>query len=183
ARVIGNEINRLERIVKDVLQFARPADPTFVTLRADAPLREVRDLLRPQLEKNSIHLKLDACADANIQVDPQQLKQVLINLIQNAAESIERNGIITLRSRTGTAQLNGSLGPVVILEVADTGKGIPGEVQKRLFDPFFSTKATGTGLGLAIAARIVQKHEGALEFQTQLHHGTTFGIVLPQAAS
>jgi signal transduction histidine kinase len=78
-------------------------------------------------------------------------------------------------------RLHGQSQPVVILEVADTGKGIPAEVQKRLFDPFFSTKEMGTGLGLAIAARIVEKHGGALEFQTQLNHGTTFGIVLPQA--
>jgi signal transduction histidine kinase len=69
---------------------------------------------------------------------------------------------------------------VVILEVADTGKGIPPEVQKRLFDPFFTTKDSGTGLGLPIAARIVEKHNGVLQYQTQLNRGTTFGIVLPQ---
>ena len=61
----------------------------------------------------------------------------------------------------------------------DTGKGIPPEVRKRLFDPFFTTKEAGTGLGLSIAARIVEKHGGALEYQTQPGHGTTFGIVLP----
>jgi signal transduction histidine kinase len=68
----------------------------------------------------------------------------------------------------------------VILEVADTGKGISTEVQQRLFDPFFTTKETGTGLGLSIAARIVQKNGGALEYQTVVNQGTTFGIVLPQ---
>jgi signal transduction histidine kinase len=69
---------------------------------------------------------------------------------------------------------------VVVLEVSDTGKGIPLEVEKRLFDPFFSTKESGTGLGLSIAARIVQKHGGLLQYQTQVNHGTTFGIVLPR---
>lgn len=68
-----------------------------------------------------------------------------------------------------------------MLEVEDTGKGISPEVQKRLFDPFFSTKDSGTGLGLSIAARIIEKHGGLLEFQTQLNRGTTFGIVLPKA--
>ena len=68
----------------------------------------------------------------------------------------------------------------VVLEVADTGRGMPMEVEKRLFDPFFTTKETGTGLGLPIAARIVEKHGGALEYKTQVNHGTTFGIVLPQ---
>ena len=72
--------------------------------------------------------------------------------------------------------------PVVILEVADTGKGISPDVEKRLFDPFFTTKENGTGLGLSIAARIVQKHGGELQYQTQVNRGTTFGIVLPQLA-
>jgi len=68
---------------------------------------------------------------------------------------------------------------VVILEIIDTGKGIPAEVEKRLFDPFFTTKDTGTGLGLPIAARIMEKNQGALQYQTQVDNGTTFGIILP----
>jgi signal transduction histidine kinase len=67
-----------------------------------------------------------------------------------------------------------------VLEVSDTGKGIAPEVQKRLFDPFFTTKEEGTGLGLSIAARIVEQQGGALRYKTELNHGTTFGIVLPQ---
>jgi signal transduction histidine kinase len=183
AEVIGSEINRLETIVRDVLQFARPADPHLVRIPAQAPLRDTQELLAPQLEKNGIGLKLGAVSDTHILADPQQLKQVLINLVQNAAESIGHNGTVTLRARNSTWRLHGDHRPVVILEVSDTGKGIALDVQKRLFDPFFSTKETGTGLGLAIAARIVEKHGGALEFQTQVNHGTTFGIVLPQAAS
>jgi signal transduction histidine kinase len=69
----------------------------------------------------------------------------------------------------------------VLIEVADTGKGIPPDVQKRLFDPFVSTKQGGTGLGLAIAERIVEKHGGRILFTTQLNRGTTFQIVLPIA--
>ena len=69
---------------------------------------------------------------------------------------------------------------MVILEVSDTGKGIPPEVEKRLFDPFFSTKETGTGLGLPIAARIVERHGGTLQYQSRPGHGTTFGVVLPR---
>ena len=70
---------------------------------------------------------------------------------------------------------------MVVLEVADTGRGIPPEVGKRLFDPFFSTKENGTGLGLSIAARIVEKHGGALQYRSRANHGTTFGVVLPVA--
>ena len=178
--VIGEEINRLERIVKDVLQFARPPEPHLVPLRAELPLREVAELMAPQLAKNAIHLKLGGMTEAMIQADSQQLKQVLINFIQNAAESIGRSGTIRLRAHTAMERLNGQTQAAVIIEVDDTGKGISAEVQKRLFDPFFSTKAGGTGLGLAIAARIVQKHGGVLRFRTQLNQGTAFGIVLPK---
>ena len=88
---------------------------------------------------------------------------------------------VTLRARLDSKRLADRVSEVVILEVADTGKGIPPEVEKRLFDPFFTTKDAGTGLGLAIAARIVEKHGGALQYQTQPNRGTTFGIVLPRA--
>jgi two-component system NtrC family sensor kinase len=111
------------------------------------------------------------------------IKQVLINLVRNAAEAIGREGTVTLRARDAQMNLNGHFQEVAILEVADTGKGIPPGVEKRLFDPFFSTKEMGTGLGLSIAARIVEKHGGALQYQTQVGRGTTFGIVLPVAAS
>jgi len=107
------------------------------------------------------------------------LKQVLINLIQNSADSIGARGRIALRAKRDTTRLTGQDRAVVILEVSDTGKGIPAEIQRRLFDPFFTTKEDGTGLGLAIAARIVEKHSGALEFQTAVNRGTTFGVVLP----
>jgi signal transduction histidine kinase len=67
--------------------------------------------------------------------------------------------------------------------VADTGKGISPEVERRLFDPFFTTKASGTGLGLPIAARIVQKHGGALQYKTRVNEGTTFSVVLPEVTT
>ena len=181
ALVIAKEINRLENIVKDVLQFARPDDPRFTVVQAAVPLQEARDLLAGALEKNNIKLTLELVVDAQVRIDGHQIQQVLINLIQNAAESIERNGAITLRARAGHERLHGQLTPVVIFEVQDTGKGIPPEVQARLFDPFFSTKDTGTGLGLSIAARIMEKHGGTLGFQTQVNHGTIFTVVLPIA--
>jgi signal transduction histidine kinase len=105
---------------------------------------------------------------------------VLINLVQNAAESIGRDGTVTLRVRLDASRLGDRTRDVVILDVSDTGSGIPPEVEKRLFDPFFTTKEAGTGLGLSIAARIVEKHGGALQYQTQVNRGTTFGIVLPR---
>jgi signal transduction histidine kinase len=186
AMVIDQEIQRLDRIVGDVLHFARPAEPRQVTITAGSLFSRVQGLLGSQLEKALIRLNLAGSPPGTsgsplwIRVDPQQIEQVLINLIQNAAESIGRNGTITLRARSAQMPLASHATSVVILEVVDTGKGIPRKVQERLFDPFFTTKEAGTGLGLSIAARIVEKHGGALQYQTEVDRGTTFGIILPR---
>jgi len=179
--VIDEEIRRLDGIVCDFLDFARPSEPRLVTLAVETLFSRVQSLLAPQWKQTAIRLQVEPPPAVRIRVDPHQMEQVLINLVQNAADSIEREGDITLRARADTTRLEGRATPAVILEVTDTGKGIPPEVQKRIFDPFFTTKASGTGLGLAIAASIVEKNGGLLQFRTQVGRGTTFGIVLPRA--
>lgn len=179
AVVIRNEINRLDRIVTDFLELARPATPRLVLTTANAALREVRELLAPQLEKDDILLDLSPIDDIQFHADPGQLKQVLLNLVQNAADSMGGDGTITLRAHRDNLTLHGRNQNVAILEVQDTGPGIPVEVQKRLFDPFFSTKKTGTGLGLSIATQIMERHGGALDFITKMGKGTTFRVILP----
>lgn len=181
--LVQREILRLERIVNDFLRFARPGEPELANLPADQLLDEVQRFFAPELAKADIRLVLEAPAPWRVQVDAAQIKQVLINLVQNAVDSIGRNGTITLRARPDRKPLAGAERDVVVLEVADTGAGISPEVGKRLFDPFFTTKDHGTGLGLSIAARIVEKHRGALQYQTQVNRGTTFGIVLPRAVA
>src|SRR5207248_1594533 len=137
ATVIDEEIQRLDRIVTDVLHFARPAEPRPVTITAESLFTRVQDLLSSQLEKASIRLNIASSPPGTsgsplwIRVDRQQIEQVLINLIQNAAESIGRDGTITLRARSPERPartlmpLAGQSTPVVTLEVIDTGKGIP----------------------------------------------------------
>jgi signal transduction histidine kinase len=181
SQIIEREILRLERIVSDFLQFARPAEPQLETISAEAPIEEVQALLAPQFAKSSIQLIRGPTAPILIKADHGQLKQVLINLVQNAADSIGQNGTIALRVRQGRQHLSNGEINVAILEVEDNGKGIPPDVEKRLFDPFFTTKESGTGLGLSIAAQIIEKHGGMLQYQTQINHGTTFGVVLPQS--
>ncbi|HEX3719157.1 MAG TPA: ATP-binding protein [Verrucomicrobiae bacterium] len=183
AELVGREILRLERIVTEFLQFARPAEPVLANLPAQLPLREVQRFLAPELAKKNIRLLLEDSNSLTVKVDGEQMKQVLINLVQNAADSIGHDGAITLRCRPGRKSLTNGETDVVILEVADTGRGIAPEVEKRLFDPFFTTKPEGTGLGLSIAACIIQKHGGALQYQTQVNRGTTFGIILPRSAT
>jgi signal transduction histidine kinase len=183
ANIIGGEITRLERIVQEVLQFARPSDPRLAAVRADVPLREVQALVSTSLEKQNVQLVFEPGADLRVPMDVGLIKQVVINLVRNATEAMDGGGTVTLRVRKGRAALNGQPQDVAVLEVNDTGKGIPAEVEERLFDPFFTTKESGTGLGLPIAARIVEKHGGALQYQTVVGHGTTFGIVLPLAGA
>ena len=178
--IISAEISRLERIVQDVLSFARPADPRLETISADTLLREVQGLMSPDFESRSVQLLVESAPGLFVRADSGHLKQVLVNLARNAAESIDGKGTVTLRARSHRAQLDGRDTDAVIFEVADTGKGIPAEAEKRLFDPFFSTKETGTGLGLPISARLVQKQGGTLQYQTRPGHGTTFGVVLPR---
>ena len=178
--IISAEISRLERIVQDVLSFARPSDPRFETIAADTIIREVHGLMSPDLESRGLHLVIESNPTLFIRADSGHLKQVLVNLVRNGAEAIAGAGTVTLRPRPGRAPFKERETDAVILEVSDTGQGIPPEAEKRLFDPFFSTKATGTGLGLSIAARIVEKHGGMLQYQTRAGQGTTFGVVLPR---
>jgi signal transduction histidine kinase len=179
AALIRNEIDRLEQILKNFLKLARPSEPKFTPLTAEPAFREVRDLFAPQLKRLSIEFKMDSMSPVPFLADPVQLKQVLINLVQNAADSIGSRGTVTLRARAAENRLSGRPVKAVVLEIEDTGSGIPPEVQERLFDPFFSTKENGTGLGLAIAAKIIDQHKGTLDFETRLGHGTIFRIALP----
>jgi signal transduction histidine kinase len=183
AKMVEREILRLERIVNDFLLFARPSDPQLTVVSVDLVLLETQHLMEPQLSKAGIKLVLEAAAPLRINVDSAQIQQVLINLVQNAADSMGSGGTITLGARRDRKLLAKGESDVAVLEVVDTGKGIPPSVEKRLFDPFFTTKDNGTGLGLSIAARIVQNHGGALQYQTEVNHGTTFGIVLPLATA
>jgi signal transduction histidine kinase len=184
ATVIASEITRLEQIVRDFLSFARPSAPKLARIPATQVLKEVQTLMAPQLERMGIDLKLQtANAGQVVHADAPQLKQVLINLVQNSAENIGRNGTVNLGVRSESAVLNGRERAAVVLSVHDTGKGIPPEVEARLFDPFFTTKEGGTGLGLAISARIMEKHGGLLRYETKLNAGTTFEVVVPEVAS
>jgi signal transduction histidine kinase len=179
ACVIGDEIKRLDGIVRDFLTLARPTEPKFTTISAEPLLKEVHALMAPSLKKHGLEFKLGATVPDSFRGDAHQLKQVLINLVQNASDSIEQTGTVTMQARSGRYQLGGDSREVVFLEVTDTGHGIPEEVRGKLFDPFFSTKDGGTGLGLPIAKRIVLQHGGELDFQTQLGRGTTFRVILP----
>jgi C4-dicarboxylate-specific signal transduction histidine kinase len=118
---IGREIDRLERIVREFLLFARPAEPRLEGISSDALLREVRDLLAPDLARGGVELRLETAADVPLHADRQHLHQVLINLVRNAADSITGAGRVVLRTRVTRTQIRGAWRQVAILEVEDIG--------------------------------------------------------------
>jgi signal transduction histidine kinase len=182
ALVIGREIDRLAKITSEFLAFARPPEPVMEQVQASDLLQNVRELMAPKMAEEKIELVTEGRAEASIPGDPHQLQQVLINLVQNAAESIGHHGKILLRAGLEQTTLGGKAQEALVVEVQDSGKGIPADIQPRLFDPFFTTKPGGTGLGLSIAARIVEKHGGIIRCQTTLDRGATFAVILPTHA-
>jgi signal transduction histidine kinase len=182
-RIIEEEVDRLEALVRGALQFARPAPPTFQRLRLQGALKPWCGLMESSLRQAGIELKSDFRADPEVEADANQLKQAVLNLVNNAAESIGKNGTITLRTVPAALSVGNGKQSAVAVEVEDTGGGIAAHVRKRLFDPFFTTKENGTGLGLSIAARIAHAHGGAMEFASVPGHGALFRIVLPAAES
>jgi len=182
-QVIESEINRLERIVQEFLRFARPAEPNLMPTEIDPFLREVHNLLLPELTERGIRFDLRLDAGETVRIDPEKMKQVMLNFIQNAADSIPGRGTVTLSSKKDRQVVDGRPLPAVTISISDTGEGIPPEVQKRLFDPFFTTKEKGTGLGLPVSARIVEQHGGLIQYRTEPGKGTTFSILLPIATA
>jgi len=179
AVVIGSEIDRINQILKEFIQITRPSSPKMELMTAAPLLEDISHLMAPQLQRQAVKLEVHPPARAQFYGDQQQLKQVLVNLVQNAAESMEREGEVILRAREEKMPFKGAVKRVAIIEVEDNGPGIRPEVQGRLFEPFFSTKKEGTGLGLPISARIIDRHGGTLDFETKPDHGTIFRIMLP----
>ena len=180
-RFIDEEINRLEGIVRQALQFARPGPPNLERFSLPKELNGVCELLAPTLRSADIQLRTDYQTDAEVSADVNQIRQAVLNLLKNAADSIGRGGTITVRTRPALLRGERRRVAAVALEVEDTGGGVAPEVQARLFDPFFTTKEHGTGLGLSITARIVQAHGGQIECQSQPGRGALFRILLPLA--
>jgi len=170
--------------VRDVLGYARPAQPAMGLVNLAAWLEEFAEDVRADFNLGSIELVTDVAAAVTVRVDADQLRQILLNLVRNAQEALEgRAGRIQLRVAREPAQKGGRTAEHAVLSVSDNGPGISARVRARLFDPFFTTKATGTGLGLSIVARLVQNLGGEIDFESSPATGTCFAVRLPAVAS
>jgi len=170
--VLAEEIRRLDRVVKTFLDFTRPVEIHLVEVEIEPLVRRVFSLAEPQAQKNNVKLILAGEGPVPpVHLDRDLMKQALLNLVLNGCQAMPGGGELTVTAR--------ALPNAVELEIADTGVGIPPEAQKKIFSLFYTTKPGGTGVGLAMAFRVVQLHNGTIDFTSEVNRGTTFRITLP----
>jgi PAS domain S-box-containing protein len=179
--MMRSEIQRVNRILEDILFVARPARLKLSSEDVAQILEDVLQRFRSQVEENRVTISLDYANDLpRLSVDRQRLEQLFTNLLINATQAMSDGGQLSLQTRAVPSQ-NGKTADEVIVTIADTGPGIPVENQPHIFEPFFTTKTRGTGLGLTIARRIVEEHGGTINIESEADHGTRFIIHLPVA--
>ena len=173
--VIIGEVDRLDRRVSHLLSFSKPAP--FHPLR-ESVTRLVEDLLPPfteLLREKRVTLALALAPGLpEVRVDPMQLEQALVEVVSNALDAMPNGGTLRISARA----VQGTGRPAVLVEISDTGVGIPERVLKSVCEPFFTTRTEGTGLGLAIAKRYIEQNGGALEISSTVGAGTTVRIRL-----
>ena len=185
--LIVRESERLDRFIKELLDYARERPLRTEAVDVAALAGESVELARRHPSATSTKRVAFERSGAQlwIQADLDQMKQVLTNLLINALEAIEGEGTVSVAVRQDRRAAHGwgrpQGAPRAVLEIVDTGAGIPDQDLEHVFDPFFSTKQGGTGLGLAIASRIVERHGGHLEVESRVGVGTTMRLWLPQA--
>ncbi len=180
AQILGEKIEHLNKIVEQILTFARTTEPDFSPVNLNELIEELGLLVRHKLRNQNIHFvhKLDPELPS-VMADATQLEQAFLNLILNAAEAMPGSGTLTVISRTLAADDKGKHTHVAV-EFKDTGEGMTEEQRRRAFTSVLATtKAKGTGLGLAIVGRVVETHRGKLKIKSRLGHGTTISVILP----
>ncbi len=180
--VIVEEVNRLNGVVTAFLDYARPLKQSFGPTDLNEVVTRTMRLIQNDVPANiALAVELDLQLQ-HADADAEQLKQVLINLVQNAVQALgTREGRITVRTEKPErfGEFRAGAGEFVEVRVSDTGPGIPADQQQHIFVPFYTTKQKGTGLGLAICQRIVKNHGGSISVQSKVNEGTTFVIRLP----
>jgi len=176
--IMAEEIARLENIICNFLEFSRP--PAMKVRRVDVAelVGRTLELISKRVEAKGVRL---ACEQAPpglppVLADPEQLKQVLINILDNASEATDEGGEVRVSFALETGQDGRE---AVVIRVSDTGCGMPDDVRERIFDPFYTTKDHGTGLGLSIAAQIMAGHRGRLVLETTSHRGSVLVVSIP----
>jgi len=167
-------VERIRRIVSQLLDFSRQGSGDLRPLDMGNVVRSVLHLIDRQFERSNIKLITDIGSTAPVQMNEDQFKQVILNLLLNAQEAMPDGGTLFVSVRQHDDE--------VYVSLADTGIGIPEKDMAKIFDPFFSTKVDGTGLGLAVSYGLIEGYGGRIEVKSREQHGSTFTIVLPVSA-
>jgi len=178
--MIQGEIERVNRILEDILFVARPLKLNLSDENLSELLQNVIQRCQPQIKQSQIEVSFQDEVDLpRLKVDRQRLEQVFTNLIINATQAMPHGGQLLLQTSLNCGQ-NEETPQEVVITVTDTGPGIPVETHRRIFEPFFTTKIRGTGLGLPVARRIIEQHQGSINIEQQ-KKGARFVITLPVA--
>ena len=176
-QIIRGELRRLETIVQQFLRLAGPSAVETSEVRLENLVAQVVELLRPEAAAREVELSLKAAPLPTIQADPVQLSQALMNLVINALQAVDRGGRVEIQARPALAM------PFVLVEVHDSGPGVPADMAGTIFEPYFTTKSEGSGLGLWIAQQIAMAHGGAISVTNHPAGGAVFTLRLPLATS
>jgi len=170
--IVRKEAHRLDRVLSDVLDFTQPRSPHFDSVNISVLIDEVIQLAGTGERSRKVTFQRDAPTDLPLlRCDPEQLRQVLLNIIMNAVQAMPAGGQINVSARAENGQM--------IISIADQGRGIPAGAVDRIFDPFFTTYEHSLGLGLSVALRIVREHGGKIEVDRQVSEGSRIVITLP----
>jgi len=176
-QVISEEIHHVDTIVQNFLEFSRPPKLKMQSISPSEVVDLVLRLLEHRLALSDVQVKLERESPLpKTEADPERLKEVLVNILVNACDSMPDGGSIVIREDWSR---NPSSEPAVVIRISDNGPGVAESIQERIFEPFFSTREEGSGLGLSIAARIVEEHGGTLELVSREGEGAAFIITLP----
>jgi signal transduction histidine kinase len=169
--IVGDEIARLNRLLTEFLELARPRGIAREPVHMGELVDSVLSLERESAEARGVRVVRDVAHGAVAIGDAEKLRQVVLNLVVNALEAMKDGGVLTVRAAPD--------GERIVLSVEDTGPGIPAEVRAQVFDPFFTTKEAGTGLGLSIVRKIVDQHAGDVRLESEVGKGTTVRVWIP----
>ncbi len=176
-KVISDEIARIDKIVQSFLEFARPPKLSMKQRNVSTIINSVLTLLEYRLEEHNVDIIYNAKSElSDVEVDPDRIKEALVNIIINACEAMENGGRIVI---TEIREHDPIAGDIVSIRIVDNGPGIPDSIMDKITSPFFTTKEEGSGLGLSIVARIVKEHNGALSVSSVPGKSTKFIIQLP----
>ncbi|QPJ65252.1 MAG: PAS domain-containing protein [Candidatus Nitrohelix vancouverensis] len=183
--VIVSEVDRMDRIIKRMMDFSQDRHLSVVTTNIHRVLDEILTLEKELLSKQSIHLAQEYDPSLpSIDADPDQLKQVFLNLIKNSREAMPEGGKLKLGTRyvssyAATDPEQKASQQFIVIEITDSGCGMESRQLDNLFTPFFTTKSKGSGLGLALSLKIIEKHNGKIKVASNKNEGTSFQVFLP----